>query len=260
MPLGSALCPWRSNHHRGAANVAIRGILFDKDGTLIDYAQTWVPINRRAAAFAAGGDAALAADLLRLNGQDPETGDITPGSVLAAGSIAEIAAAFAARLGPRTPPDLEGDLDRTYSAGGGEFAALIEGVADTLRELKRQGIRIGVATNDSLGGLDASLRRCGILDLFDFVAACDSGFGSKPDPRMVFAFCEAVGVAIQETAVVGDALHDLAMGRAAGAGLIVGVTCGTSAREDLLPYADIILDRIDGLLALPALSAKTAAP
>ena len=72
--------------------MAIQGVLFDKDGTLIDYARTWVPINRRAAACAASGDAALAADLLRLNGQDPETGDIVPGSVLAAGSIAEIAA------------------------------------------------------------------------------------------------------------------------------------------------------------------------
>lgn len=239
--------------------MAIRGVLFDKDGTLIDYARTWVPINRRAAAFAASGDAALAADLLRLNGQDPETGDIVPGSVLAAGSIAEIAAAFKTRLGPSTPPQLEGDLDRIYSAGGAEYAVLIDGVADTLRELKRRGIRIGVATNDSMGGLDASLRRCGILHLVDFAAGCDAGFGSKPDPRMVFAFCDAVGITTRETAVVGDALHDLAMGRAAAAGLVVGVTCGTSARDDLVPYADIILDRIDGLLALPALSAKTAA-
>jgi phosphoglycolate phosphatase len=156
--------------------VAIRGILFDKDGTLIDYARTWVPINRQAAAFAASGDAALAAELLRLNGQHPESGDIVSGSVLAAGSIPEIAAAFKTRLGSSTPPDLEVALDRIYSAGGAEYAVLIEGVADTLCELKRRGIRIGVATNDSMGGLDASLRRCGILDLVDFAAGCDAGF------------------------------------------------------------------------------------
>ena len=29
--------------------MAIRGILFDKDGTIIDYWRTWVPINREAA-------------------------------------------------------------------------------------------------------------------------------------------------------------------------------------------------------------------
>ena len=77
----------------------IRGILFDKDGTIIDYARTWVPMNREAALFAAGGDAALAAELLRAHGQDPETGAVAGDSVLAAGSIAEIAEAFAAHLG-----------------------------------------------------------------------------------------------------------------------------------------------------------------
>ena len=53
--------------------MAIRGILFDKDGTIIDYARTWVPLNREAANFAAGGDVALAAELLRAHGQDPDT-------------------------------------------------------------------------------------------------------------------------------------------------------------------------------------------
>ena len=33
--------------------MAIRGILFDKDGTLIDYRRTWVPINREVADFVA---------------------------------------------------------------------------------------------------------------------------------------------------------------------------------------------------------------
>ena len=38
---------------RGGRAVAIRGILFDKDGTIIDYWRTWVPINREAALYAA---------------------------------------------------------------------------------------------------------------------------------------------------------------------------------------------------------------
>jgi len=56
-------------------------------------------------------------------------------------------------------------------------------------------------------------------------------------------------------AVVGDAVHDLAMGRAAGVGLTVGVLSGTSRREDLVGLADIIVASIADLPARPELGA-----
>jgi phosphoglycolate phosphatase len=230
--------------------VAIRGILFDKDGTIIDYNRTWVPMNREAAAFAAAGDAALAAELLRAHGQDPDTDAITAGSILAAGTIAEIAAAFAARLGPRTPPDLAASLDRLYTEGGARRAVLIDGVDATLAELKRRGLRIGVATNDSLGGLKVSLQRTGVLDLFDFIAGADSGYGTKPGPGMALAFCKTMQLRPGQIAVVGDAVHDLAMGRAARVGMTIGVLSGTSAAKDLKPFADLILGSINDMLPL----------
>lgn len=231
--------------------MAIRGILFDKDGTLIDYERTWVPIHRDVATYAAGGNAALAAELLRRFGQDPETDAVTPGSVLAAGSIYDIADAFAGYLGPRTPPDLAAGIDRVYSEGGATHAVLIAGVHEALHELRRRGFRLGVATNDSIGGLEASLGRQNILALLDFAAGCDSGYGAKPGPGMALAFCEAVGIAPGEAAMVGDAVHDLAMGRAAGFGLNIGVLSGTSRREDLEGFADLILDSINDMPARP---------
>ena len=74
--------------------MAIRGILFDKDGTVIDYWRTWVPINREAALYAAGGDRAVADELLRLGGHDPATDRVTPGSALAVGDFSDIAEAI----------------------------------------------------------------------------------------------------------------------------------------------------------------------
>jgi phosphoglycolate phosphatase len=224
--------------------VSIKGILFDKDGTVLDYGRTWVPINKEVALHAARGDQALAAELLRLNGQDPDTDAVTPNSVLAAGSVYDIAAAFSAYLGPRTPPDLAGGIDRIYSRAGAIHAVPVEGAERTLAELKRRGFKLGVATNDSEGGLAASLSRCDLLALFDFTVGCDSGFGTKPDPRLVYAFCAAVAVEPAEVAIVGDSVVDLAMGRAAGAGLTVGVLGGTSAREDLADTADLMLASI----------------
>jgi phosphoglycolate phosphatase len=41
--------------------------------------------------------------------------------------------------------------------------------------------------------------------------------------------------------MVGDSTHDLAMGRAAGCGAVVGVLSGTGTRETLFPLAGRII-------------------
>lgn len=230
--------------------MAIGAILFDKDGTLIDYWLTWLPINRQVALFAAGGDERLARELLRVGGQDPVTDRVVPGSVLAAGSVADIAAVFATELGARSPPQLVQGIEAIFRRGGAEHGHLARGARKTVAELRRRGFKLGLATNDSIGGLEASLGPHHILELFDFRVGCDSGFGAKPDPGMVWAFCAAVGVVPGAVAVVGDATHDLSMGRAAGVGLTVGVLGGTSGAKDLEPYADRIIEHLVDLLSM----------
>jgi phosphoglycolate phosphatase len=224
--------------------LAIRGILLDKDGTIVDYGRTWLPVNRTAALHAACGNNALAAELLRLGGHDPETDRITPGAPLAAGDLMDIARAFAAHPDVAPAPELVAGIERVFLQGAAARSVLIDGARAAIAELHERGFCLGIATNDSAAGIEASLGRHGIMGCFDFAAGCDSGYGAKPDPRMAFAFCETVGLAPQEIAVVGDAVHDLAMGRAAGVGLNVGVLSGTSGRPDLAGLADLILDSI----------------
>ena len=70
---------------------AFDGILFDKDGTLVDFDKTWAAVNRRAALIAADGDPRLADILLRECGMDPETGKTRADSMFAAANANEIA-------------------------------------------------------------------------------------------------------------------------------------------------------------------------
>jgi phosphoglycolate phosphatase len=224
--------------------LAIRGILLDKDGTIVDYWRTWLPVNREAALYAAGGDAALADDLLRLGGQDPQTDRITPGTPLAAGDFMDIAEAFAAHPDVPAADALVVGIERVFVRGGAARSVLIEGAHAAIVALNARGFRLGIATNDSVAGIEASLSSHAILPCFEFLAGCDSGYGAKPAPGMALAFCAAAGLEPGEVAVVGDAVHDLAMGRAAGVGLTVGVLSGTSTREDLAGLADLILGSI----------------
>ena len=235
--------------------MTIRAILFDKDGTLLDYAKTWLPINRAATEAISRGDDALAATLLRAGGHDPDTDTIAAGSALAAGTAAEVAELWAPLLVAAGQPApilqaLTEEIDRIFSSKGIQCATPVCDLGSFLDDLASRGVRSGIATSDSYAAAIATVDHLGITEKFDFICGYDSGFGTKPGPGMVHAFCTALGLTPAEVAMVGDNTHDLEMGRAAGAGLVVGVLTGSSKTADLAPFADHVLPDITGLLAL----------
>jgi len=225
-----------------------RGILFDKDGTLLDFNRTWLPIYLQAASEFADSDPTLAAELLSCNGFDPLRNRFTGGSLLAAGNNHQIADAWALQL--QQPDQIESislRLNEIFSVQGAIQATAVDGLADTLRQLKDSGYRLGVATADSHQGIINTLQSFDVLEDFDFLAGYDSGHGIKPEAGMVLAFCEQSGISSEQVVVVGDNRHDIEMGRNAKAGLCVGVLTGTSERTDLEAIADLVLDDISHL-------------
>lgn len=227
----------------------IAGILFDKDGTLLDYDATWAPLNKLAALEAAGGDAALAERLLQAGGYDPATDSHLPNSLLVSASNDVIAGSWAELLGS-DPAQLTQRITAIFEASSAETAVAVPGMEAVIATLKGRGFALGVATNDSEESAHASLEPFGVLDHFDFIVGFDSGHGAKPGPGMVAGFCKATGLEPAAVAVVGDSHHDMAMGRVAGAGLLVGVLTGTGGRDDLTPHAHHVLDSIVELEAL----------
>jgi len=227
-----------------------RGILFDKDGTLLDFNRSWLPVYRQAALEFADGDARLAERLLTEHGYDAAADRFIGGSLLAAGNNRQIAVAWAVQTGRSEPDD---ELGRRLSSIFGDLAprhaTAVDGLADTLQTLKNRGLKLGVATADSRRGIADTLQAFDVLHQFDFLAGYDSGHGIKPEPGMVLAFCHRAGLEANAVAVVGDNRHDIEMGRNAGAGICIGVLTGTSTRTDLEPIADLVLDDI---AALPA--------
>ncbi len=228
----------------------IRGVLFDKDGTLFDFSATWE-------GWCAGllarltMDAPEAARLGAEIGFDVARRRFLPGSIVVAGTPGEIAAAMLPHLPEHSPQSLLDVLNEEAST-----APQIEVVplAPFLGALRRDGLRLGVATNDSEAPARAHLEQAQISHLFDFIAGFDSGHGGKPAPGQLLAFAHAVGLEPAEIVMVGDSLHDLRAGRAAGM-RCVGVLSGLADRAELSPHADIVMDTI---AALPAWIADQA--
>lgn len=225
----------------------LRGLLFDKDGTLLDFHASWLMLARDLALQAAGGDVAGADARLQAVGYDHATGRFRADSVFAAGTNAEIVALWYPHAGVDERRDRLRDFDRMSALAGGRFAVPVPSAVETLTRLRERGLKLGVATNDATGGAEATLSVLGIAHLFEAVFGYDAVARPKPAPDMLTAFADATGLRPSELAMVGDNRHDLEMGRSGGAGLVVGVLSGTGTRETLEPLADVVLDSIADL-------------
>ena len=228
----------------------IRGIVFDKDGTLLDFHATWVPVNRAIALLAADGDSDLAARILTASGQDDVAGTVASGSLLAAGSNHQIAEFWQTFVPGKDIEAIVRLINGVGKSAAAYTAKPVPGLNRIISDVSSRGIKIGLATSDSYESARETLAPFGILDRFDFVCGYDSGFGLKPGAGMVLGFCEQTGCEPSEVCVVGDNSHDMEMAIAAKAGLRVGVLTGTSSHQELDPLVDHVLPSISELMAL----------
>lgn len=225
----------------------IRGILFDKDGTLFDFNATWAAVIERILASLTN-DRSLSMAMARDAGYDPLTRRFQPGAPIVAGSTAEIAAVWATHLPGRAAAEIEATANAiAESAGSAELVPACRDLPGFLTGLAGAGYRLGVATHDSEAGARAHLAAAGALEKFDFIAGYDSGHGLKPGPGMLWAFAAATGLSPENVVVLGDSRHDLEMVPNAGAALAIGVLTGPATEADLAPWADHILPSIAAL-------------
>jgi phosphoglycolate phosphatase len=220
----------------------ITAAIFDKDGTLFDFRATWGGWTARTLDYLAQNGADRAAVAERL-GYDLATGAFAKSSPVIASTTPELV-----DLVYGCVPHLEKGavLDMLSHLSTTEPQAPAAPLREVFEGLKARGLKIGLATNDTEAPARAHLAGAGVLDLFDFVAGCDSGWGGKPAPGQLLAFAGRVGVEPSQAVMVGDSLHDLHAGRAAGMRRVAVLT-GIAEAAELAPHADAVLPDISHL-------------
>ena len=227
--------------------MSIKGILFDKDGTLVDFNATWCAIGDMMALQAAGGDRARADWLLEQAGYDFGAGRFRADSVFAAGTNADIVALWYPDVNEAERDAMVAGFDIFTAQNGAAKSVPLPGSKEAIAALHASGYRLGVATNDSTSGAEKTLLTLGVAQMFEAAYGYDAVPNPKPAPDTVIAFAGLTGLRPSEIAMVGDNRHDLEMARAAGAGLAVGVLSGTGTRETLGGLADAILNSVADL-------------
>jgi len=137
------------------------------------------------------------------------------------------------------------DFARAYAARLVAKTRLYPGVKATLGKLTC--LPMAILSNRRKTSIVPLLDRLGLLPLFREVIGSDSGVGTKPSPDPVLHLLRQFGSEPDGAIMVGDCVHDIDAGRAAGV-KTVAVTYGYGFEHRFVEQADFVIPRFSRLL------------
>lgn len=234
----------------------IRGILFDKDGTLVDFFSLWLRAAEAVVpAFLEENQIGASEEMvsLLLDAMGVRQGEVDPKGALAYKSYGEIAEDICRALEERqiclseetVRKQLEGLFNRNVAQRGAQFQMFTDMKA-LMKRLKARNIIIGLATADTELSAENCLTSIGVREYFDYIGADDGKRSPKPDKEMFLEFAERFSLKTEEIAVVGDTYNDMLFAKKNG-GIAIGVLSGVSEEKDFGGEADHIIASIEEL-------------
>ena len=139
-----------------------------------------------------------------------------------------------------------------YMREGLSRIVLFPKVAETLRKLHENGIRMALSTNNFEKIVTPVIERLGIMPYLNEIVCSDSSNvrNGKPAPDSALEAMRRTNSLPEKTLVVGDFSYDIQMGVSAGTATC-GVTFGSHSKETLLEAgATYTIDSFDELLKI----------
>jgi HAD superfamily hydrolase (TIGR01549 family) len=220
--------------------LAAKAILFDIDGTLVDSVGAYHEV-ARIAAEPFGFD--VTREQVR---HSMATGNnfwkgVVPQGRRDGEAILKEMSAHAAREWPRVLR---------------EFGTLFEGVAQTLDELHRRGIKLGIVSGARPEVMEL-LSKDGLLDRFDIVVLGGDVARGKPDPEGIHKALDRLNIPPEMALYVGDTPVDIQASRAAGIRAVSVLTGAADSALLSVHEPDRLISshvRLPAIIAAPTLS------
>lgn len=233
--------------------MGIKGILFDKDGTLLQFREIWIQITNEVIeelleSIEEKENETLKEKLLHSIGL--RNGEIDEKGYLASGTSLDIATAFN-RVLPKDMPHLHQWLSERLLHKTRENIDNVKPVCNNLdllfSTLKDKGIIIGIATSDDYETTKLCLQQLGIENAVQFIGTADL-YKKKPDPEVVEEFCKKFRLKSEEVIIVGDTVIDMQLAKNSNARYGIGVMSGVGSYKELHQLAHYVIPSVESLI------------
>ena len=241
--------------------MAIEAIIFDKDGTLMDFDAFWLNVTIKALtdvlSYTLLPDIPLN-DILEPfgvhNGITSIEGVVCKGTYAQMGEIVYNILKSHGYEG--TLPDTVKLVEDMYvkNADVGEILPTCENLLQTLQTLKERGLKLAVVTTDNREMTVKCLDTLGVTQYFDAIYTDDGTFPTKPSPASGDAFCKRFGLKKESVLMVGDTMTDVEFSQNAGFSMI-GVAKTEENKQLLLQHIKTVVPDVS---YLPAVLLETA--
>lgn len=202
-----------------------KAIIYDKDGTLMDFDAFWVPVARAAiekiVKRATGADVSAAARISAKTEREIgiSGGSTDPKGILCGGTYSQFAATLTKNLNeggfPLRIDRQEVEKAVADNAGKGEILSVCEDLRERLEEARKKAV-LFVVTTDDRAITEYCLEKLGIADLFEKIY-CDDGITPhKPDPFAAEEIAGTLKAGKQDIFMIGDTATDKKFADGAG--------------------------------------------
>ena len=180
--------------------MALRAVLFDMDGTLLDTAPDFVAVCQAMRA---------ARDLQPLDEQLIR-------DVVSGGARAMVSVTFGLEVGAEGFEALRLEFLERYQQHCAVLSRPFDGMPELLEDIERAHLQWGVATNKPVTFAEPIMQQLALAERSAVLVCPDHVPRSKPAPDMLLLACEQMGIAPGDVLFVGDDARDIEAGRYQG--------------------------------------------